>query len=476
MEKAVEIKTEKVIGKPLITGESEPPAENKEFVFSLPLLDLSFNEPEASIGQVTFKKFNSYKYMLISGLRVADPGTAFVKQFSANNELEYVYAGGGLQISKRFIFKDLYNNDVEIKIRNTAAYPISISIPISLGTLDFEMKSRSMLQQQSPIQDIAVSAQGKITYPNPKKSQLFENIGFIGIRERYFCTIIQPDEKGYSGFVRPAGKNAFDVGVESPELKLAPGEERVHKFKLYIGPQDATLLASRNPEWKALIYFGKFDFIAQIMLGTLSFTHKVVKNWGLAIIILSLLIYLVLYPLTIKQMRSMKEMQVLQPKVEQLKVLYKDNSQRMNKELMELYKEHKVNPLGGCLPLLLQMPVFFTLYQVLNRSIALKGAEFLWIKDLSEPDKLAMLPVNLPVVGDQFNILPIIIAIIMFVQQKFSTAAATGEAAQQQKIMMIVFPFVFGLVFYHMPSGLVLYWLVNSLLMMLYQIKISKIS
>ncbi len=212
------------------------------------------------------------------------------------------------------------------------------------------------------------------------------------------------------------------------------------------------------------------------MLGTLSFTHKVVKNWGLAIIILSLLIYLVLYPLTIKQMRSMKEMQVLQPKVEQLKVLYKDNSQRMNKELMELYKEHKVNPLGGCLPLLLQMPVFFTLYQVLNRSIALKGAEFLWIKDLSEPDKLAMLPVNLPVVGDQFNILPIIIAIIMFVQQKFSTAAATGEAAQQQKIMMIVFPFVFGLVFYHMPSGLVLYWLVNSLLMMLYQIKISKIS
>jgi YidC/Oxa1 family membrane protein insertase len=143
----------------------------------------------------------------------------------------------------------------------------------------------------------------------------------------------------------------------------------------------------------------------------------------------------------------------------------------MNKEIMELYREHKVNPFGGCLPLILQMPIFFALYQVLMRSVALKGAHFLWIKDLSEPDRLFRLPNSLPILGNDINILPIIMAIGMFVQQKLSMRGASGTAAEQQKMMLVIMPVMFGFIFYRMPSGLVLYWFINSALMLFSQIR-----
>jgi YidC/Oxa1 family membrane protein insertase len=170
----------------------------------------------------------------------------------------------------------------------------------------------------------------------------------------------------------------------------------------------------------------------------------------------------------------MKEMQILQPKIEALRKELKDNPQKLNKEIMELYKEHKVNPLGGCLPLLLQMPIFFALYQALIRSVALRGAHFLWIKDLSSPDKAFVLKNSIPFLGNQVNILPILMAIGMYVQQKISMAKTTGDAAQQQKMMTIIMPVMFGVIFYQMPSGLVLYWFVNSLLMLSYQFRINR--
>jgi len=167
-------------------------------------------------------------------------------------------------------------------------------------------------------------------------------------------------------------------------------------------------------------------------------------------------------------------MQLLQPKIEELRKNYKDNPQKLNKEIMELYKQHKVNPFGGCIPLILQIPIFFALYQALIRSIALKGAKFLWIKDLSEPDRFFSLPTTIPIIGNEINILPILMAIGMFVKQKISMSKVSSGSAEQQKMMMILMPIMFGVIFYHMPSGLVLYWFVNSALMLVYQIRISK--
>jgi len=222
------------------------------------------------------------------------------------------------------------------------------------------------------------------------------------------------------------------------------------------------------------MYYGTFDIIAKVLLQILEFLYKIFHNWGVAIIALSLLVYVVLFPLSMKQMRSMKQMQALQPLIESLRTTYKDNPQRLNKETLELYKKHKVNPFSGCLPMLLQLPIFFSLYQAIMRLISLKGAHFLWIKDLSMPDRLFTLPVNLPVISNEFNILPILMAIGMFVQQKASMKSTSASSAEQQKIMMIVFPIMFGFIFYRMPSGLVLYWFVNSALMLLYQLKLSK--
>jgi YidC/Oxa1 family membrane protein insertase len=182
----------------------------------------------------------------------------------------------------------------------------------------------------------------------------------------------------------------------------------------------------------------------------------------------------VLYPLTLKQMKSMKAMQSLQPQIEELRRLHKNNPQKLNKEIMELYKAHKVNPLGGCLPMVLQIPIFFALYQVLSRTVALKGAPFLWIKDLSEPDKLFTLPNTFPVVGNEVNILPILMAVGMFFQQKTSMVSVNPSQAEQQKIMIIVMPIMFGVLFYHMPAGLVLYWFINSGLTLAYQLRVAR--
>jgi YidC/Oxa1 family membrane protein insertase len=173
-------------------------------------------------------------------------------------------------------------------------------------------------------------------------------------------------------------------------------------------------------------------------------------------------------------MRSMKEMQILAPKVEELRAKYKDNPQKLNQETLALYREHKVNPLGGCLPMLLQMPILFALYQVLMRSVALRGANFLWIKDLSMPDRLLILPFSIPVLGNELNILPILMTIGMFVQQKVSTVSSSSSSAQQQKMMMIIMPVMFLVFFYHLPAGLVLYWVVNSTLMLVYQVKVMR--
>ncbi|NCU33368.1 MAG: membrane protein insertase YidC [Candidatus Moranbacteria bacterium] len=193
----------------------------------------------------------------------------------------------------------------------------------------------------------------------------------------------------------------------------------------------------------------------------LHWIYRIVPNWGLAIIIISVLVYGSMYPLTLRSMMSMKKMQAVQPKIMALKTKYKDNPQKMNKELMQIYKENKINPLGGCIPILFQMPVFIGLYQVLWRDVSFKGANFLWIQDLSRPDRLFELPVSLPIVGNEFNLLPVLMMGIMFVQTKLQAKNMTiTDPAQQsqQKIMGMIMPFFLGFIFYNFASGLTLYF------------------
>jgi len=185
-----------------------------------------------------------------------------------------------------------------------------------------------------------------------------------------------------------------------------------------------------------------------------------------------------MYPLTLKGMLSMKRMQSLQPMIVKLKEKHKDSPQKMNKEMMELYKEHKVNPLGGCLPMLLQMPVFIGLYQVLWRSVSFKGAGFLWIKDLSEPDRLFLLPFSLPFLGNEFNVLPLVMVVVMFFQQKLSAknmVITDPSQAAQQKMMTTIMPIFLGFIFYKFASGLTLYFTMFYFFSTFTQWKMSKV-
>jgi YidC/Oxa1 family membrane protein insertase len=429
-----------------------------------------FVEPQAAIKEVIAGNYQSYKFYLKYGLLVGDKAWVFNRQPIVNNEVTYLYQDAEKNISKRLIFSNSHNDMIlELKIRNISTSPLVFKFPLYLGVLDFAPTKKSISYQ-----DVTVAGLDKTEYPNIRKESSFNQMKFMGLRDRYFCVIVEPLAQNYSGFIKKVSANESEVGLLSPEFKLAAGEELEQKFHIYLGPQELKTIKAIKPEWQAVIYYGKFDFIAQILLQLLEALFKLVHNWGWAIIVLSLIIYIVLFPLTLKQMKSMKEMQHIQPQVEQLRVLYKDNPQRLNKEIMELYRQHKVNPLGGCLPMVLQIPIFFALYQVLSRSIALKGADFLWIKDLSEPDRLLKFPVELPLVGQYFNLLPVLMAIGMFIQQKSSMGKMSGSSAEQQKMMLIVMPIMFGFIFYNMPAGLVLYWFVNSALASVYQLRLAK--
>ncbi|HRZ39539.1 MAG TPA: membrane protein insertase YidC, partial [Candidatus Omnitrophota bacterium] len=219
------------------------------------------------------------------------------------------------------------------------------------------------------------------------------------------------------------------------------------------------------------------DAIAKIIQDTVVFFYKGISNWGICIILVSVLIYGLMYPLTFKSLLSMRKMQSLQPKIQLIREKYEDNPQKLNQEIMKLYGENKINPLGGCLPIFLQMPIFIGLYQVLWRSVWFKGSGFLWIKDLSEPDRFMVFSKQFPVIGSELNVLPLVMMVLMFVQQKMSTRnmkVTDPNQLAQQKMMTTIFPLFLGFIFYKLASGLSLYFTVFYLLSIVSQVLVAK--
>lgn len=449
----------------------QEPAVYSLFNYSQEKVEINFIESQAAIKDVKFKAYQDYLFPLKQGFFLADKAFVFQKESIYPEAVTFVHSDQNKKIIKKFIFsKPNYTIDLDIIIQNLSNASLKIELPLVLGWLDFSSKDI-----QTRYKDVAVVTKDRKFHFNAQKNMEFKAVKFLGLRDRYFCAIIEPEQANYLGFVHKLNSNESEVGLIAKDITLQPKQHILRKFRIYLGPQDLRLINRIKPDWSAIVYYGTFDFISQILLQILEFLYSLVHNWGWAIVILSLLVYIFLYPLTLKQMRSIKEMQTLQPQVENLRKIYKDNPQKLNKEMMELYRQHKVNPFGGCLPMLLQLPIFIALYQALMRSITLRGARFLWIRDLSLPDRLFVLPVSLPIIGNEINILPIIMTLGMFIQQKISTTTTSTASSEQQKIMMIVFPFMFGLIFYHMPSGLVLYWFVNSTIMLLYQWRVSRV-
>ncbi|MEW6687015.1 MAG: membrane protein insertase YidC [Candidatus Edwardsbacteria bacterium] len=280
------------------------------------------------------------------------------------------------------------------------------------------------------------------------------NIGFTGVRTKYFLAAIIPDSSSKAEVSRGEKK---EEGILSAFLTRTITERVNDRWRIFVGPIDADFLktvgcgleivADTGPSW--------LRWLTRFILQFLLILHQVIPNYGVVIIVFSLVVNILFFPLTFSSMKSMREMQRLQPKLKQIQQQYKKDPHRLQQETMKLYKEHHVNPFGGCLPLLIQIPVFISLYNVLKDTVKLRGAHFvLWIKDLSVPDAITY--VN----GFPIAILPILMGAVMFFQQKMTITDP------RQKMMIYMMPVMMTVIFYNFPSGLVLYWLTSSILSM----------
>lgn len=299
------------------------------------------------------------------------------------------------------------------------------------------------------------------------------NIKWIGIEDRYFISSIIPGNE-VSGVVKLAIENQLvENQLVNPVFELSPGEWTSFEFHLFMGPKSMQVLNNLGHDFDKALNFGFFNFIAKPCLWFMNKIYSVIPNYGIAIILLTLSTKILLWPLGTKSYKSMSEMKKLQPLMTEIRDKYKNDKQKMNQELMALYRTYKVNPLGGCLPMVLQIPVFFALYRMLYQAIELRHAPFfLWITDLSAPERLFDFGFSIPFMEPPYGIpvLTIIMGATMLLQQKMSPPP--GDPTQA-KIMMLM-PIVFTFIFINFSAGLVLYWLVNNVLSISQQYYVQK--
>ncbi|MBU0715272.1 MAG: membrane protein insertase YidC [Verrucomicrobia bacterium] len=308
---------------------------------------------------------------------------------------------------------------------------------------------------------------------------------WVAVKSKFFVQILAP-EGGATGYqltaeraLAPgeahdpslAPKSATIQAVEAqafvPARTLNPGESVTQTLKLYTGPKKYSLLRKLGLHQEDVMDFGMWSPLCKFLLIVLNATYSVIPNYGVAIILLTILIRILFWPLTHKSTESMKKMQELQPLIAELRKKHKDNPRKLQEETMAMYKQHKVNPVSGCLPMLIQIPVFIALFVVLRSAIELRFADFLWIKDLSEPERLIQFGFTIPLLGwDALNILPIFMAAAQAWQQSMTPATD----AAQQKMMLFFMPVMMLVMFYSMPSALVLYWSTNTVIMIAQQL------
>jgi len=292
------------------------------------------------------------------------------------------------------------------------------------------------------------------------------NDGWIGIIQRYFAASwILPGDSEREFYTKKIAEDMYSVGLISKLPDILEGQTITFSTSLFAGPQAKESLNQAAPGMNYVVDYGILHFIASPLFSVLTGIHKMVSNWGLSIILLTVLIKLMFYPLSAASYKSMGQMRELAPRLQSMKEKFGDDKQKMQQAMMELYKTEKINPLGGCLPILVQIPVFIALYWVLLGSVELRGASFLWLSDLSKPDTLFGNLWILPI-----GPLPILMAASMFLQMKLNPKPTDPMQAR----LMLMMPIIFSFFFFFFPAGLVLYWLVNNILSIAQQWHVNK--
>ncbi|MGL4602330.1 MAG: membrane protein insertase YidC [Plesiomonas sp.] len=356
----------------------------------------------------------------------------------------------GVTYTKTFVLKpNSYAIDVNYGINNQSDKSVTVQLYGQMKqTVTEKGGSLTMPTYQGGAYSSAETRYKKYSFKEMEEKNLAISTqgGWVAMMQHYFATAwVPPADETNQLYSRDSNGIGF-MGFRGPETVVAAGQTKDLNSVLWIGPKLQDAMEKVAPNLDLTIDYGWLWFIAKPMFQLLQFLHGIVGNWGVAIILITFIVKGILYPLTKAQYTSMAKMRMLQPKLQAMRERLGDDRQRMSQEMMELYKKEKVNPLGGCLPLILQMPIFIALYWTLMESVELRHAPFmLWIHDLSAPDP--------------YYILPLLMGVSMFFLQKLSPSAVTDPI--QQKVMNFM-PVMFTVFFLWFPSGLVLYWLVSN--------------
>ncbi|GFO56794.1 membrane protein insertase YidC [Geomonas sp. Red276] len=366
----------------------------------------------------------------------------------------------GVHFRKVYSFGgNVYHIGLSEEVQNAGAAKIDGTIHLLANDRVIAHKGESRYEVYGPftLADNKVQSE-KLDKVQKNPLQFSNGVIWSAFSEKYFMDAVIADNGSIANvkITHPTG-DSLVRDITSPTVSVAPGQAGSVNYTLYFGPKDLDILKAQGHRLDEAIDYGWFGPIAKPLVYALKFLYKYVGNYGLAIIIITFILKLLFFPLTHKSYKSMKDMQKLQPKMNELKEKYKNDRDAMNKAVMELYRTHKVNPMGGCLPMVIQIPVFFGLYRALMYSIELRHAPFyFWITDLSAKDP--------------YMVTPIIMGVTMFIQQKMTP---TNMDPVQAK-MMLALPVVFTFMFLNFPSGLVIYWLVNNVLTIAQQYYINK--
>ena len=371
----------------------------------------------------------------------------------------------GALIEKRYTFvPDSYRILLDVIIKNPGSRTLSSDMILTL-------------QNPLPEDSSRFAFEGPFAYLNneleeidvddiEEKSEYTGDIEWTGMCDRYFMSVLIPKSDAATRFslARHPDKEMVAVNFIQPLRAIEPGMQDGYHYSLYMGPKRLSELRQYGDNLAQAVNFGWFDIIAKPCLWLMNAIYNnFVPNYGVAIILLTIVFKIIFWPLGSKSYKSMAEMKKLQPLMAEIRKKYKDDKKKMNEEVMRLYRTYKVNPMSGCLPMVVQIPVFIAFYRMLYEAIELRHAPFmLWINDLSAPDRLFHFDINIPLMLPPYGIpvLTIIMGATMFLQQKLSPPP--GDPSQAKFMMMM--PLIFTVIFINFPSGLVLYWLVNNVI------------
>ncbi len=443
--------------KPLTPAGEEKIYENRRYVIKI----------DTSGGAITSIGLKEYTRKDEKTLTLVDNSDLLFNYFSGNKETGYysvqrkdnlISLKGKIQdiLTEKTIEipENSYTLRMGINIYNPGKTDLKIeNYVVSAGEIDVaktQEKTRTKKEFTPP--EIMIHTNGRIERHNIfriKNNQLYENSDWIAWKQGYRLLFLRP-EKMTKSFITIENAR-LKTGFLYDRLNIEPSASETLRFSLYAGPSDYFVAGKEIPD-RSIFGTGFFSSMGRFLFTALSYIHRVVPNWGWAIIILTIIIKIVFFPLTQKSLKSMKAMQKLRPYLQDIQKKYKGNPQQMQKELMSLYKEYKINPFGGCLPMLIQFPIFIGFFIALRNSIFLRGAPFLlWITDLSRPDAVMQ-------IGNfNLNLLPIIMAATSFWQQRFTPQEPS------QKALTFMMPVMFLLLFYNFSSGLLLYWITMNI-------------